>query len=179
MERCLQQLFQSQQFQSVYEVQQGQRDCCHRKSTRPGTRTLYTFNPFSDGKLIPNEQLGYILAMYQEGYISGNPDGSFNPNAALSRAQMASIIEKLLENGFDPDDEDAPTWNEDSKVEAVKVRSTSVDLRWTGAQDDVQVVGYKVIYEVDGEDVEKSVLGKNVTIKGLEPDEAYTLTVEA
>ncbi len=117
--------------------------------------------------------------MYQEGYISGNPDGSFNPNAALSRAQMASIIEKLLENGFDPDDEDAPTWNEDSKVEAVKVRSTSVDLRWTGAQDDVQVVGYKVIYEVDGEDVEKSVLGKNVTIKGLEPDEAYTLTVEA
>lgn len=144
---------------------------------------VYTVNPFKDGKLIANEYLGYILAMYQEGYISGNPDGSFNPNAVLTRAQMAAIIEKLLENGFDPDDEDvdedAPTWKKGSKVEAVKVHSTSVDLKWTGAEDDVKVVAYKVIYEVDGKDKEKSVLGKNVTIKGLEPDETYTFTVEA
>lgn len=143
---------------------------------------VYTVNPFKDGKLIPNEYLGYILAMYQEGYISGNPDGSFNPNAVLTRAQMAVIIEKLLEKWSDSDDKadkEAPTWDKKSKVEAVKVSSTSVDLRWTGAKDNVQVVGYKVIYEVDGKDMEKSVTAKNVTIKGLEPDETYTFTVEA
>ena len=143
---------------------------------------VYTVNPFKDGKLIPDEQLGYILAMYLEGYISGNPDGSFNPNAVLTRAQMAVIIEKLLEKWSDSDDDgdrEAPTWDKKSKVEAVKVRGTSVDLKWTGAQDNVKVVGYKVIYKVDGKKMEKSVTDRNVTIKGLEPGETYTFTVEA
>lgn len=144
---------------------------------------VYTYNPFTDSKLIANEDLGYILAMYNEGYISGYPDGSFNPNATLTRAQMAAIIEKLLEDGIDLDDEDededAPTWDKSSKLEAVKIRATSVDLKWSGAKDDVKVVGYKVIYEINGKDKTKSVTGKTVTISGLEPDEEYAFTVEA
>jgi chitodextrinase len=147
--------------------------------------TVYSYNPFTDGKLIADEDLGYVLAMYNEGYISGYPDGSFNPNATLTRAQMATIIEKLLEDGINLDDEDtdadedAPTWASGSKVEAVAIRDDGVDLKWTAAKDDVKVTGYKVLYEVNDVDKVKLVTGKTTTISGLKPDTEYTFTVEA
>lgn len=144
---------------------------------------VYTYNPFSDGKLIADEDLGYVLAMYNEGYISGYPDGSFNPNATLTRAQMATIIEKLLENMGDADsnsdDDNAPTWAKGSEITASNVKDTSVTLKWDAAKDDVKVTGYKVIYKVDGKEKTKTVTDKTVTITGLEADEDYTFTVEA
>lgn len=144
---------------------------------------VYTYNPFSDGKLIADEDLGYVLAMYNEGYISGYPDGSFNPNATLTRAQMATIIEKLLENMGDADsnsdDDNAPTWAKGSEITASNVNDTSVTLKWDAAKDDVKVTGYKVIYKVDGKEKTKTVTNKTVTITGLEADEDYTFTVEA
>ncbi|HML36422.1 MAG TPA: fibronectin type III domain-containing protein [Bacillota bacterium] len=142
---------------------------------------VYTYNPFSDGKLIADEDLGYVLAMYNEGYISGYPDGSFNPNATLTRAQMASIIEKLLENmgGKDTDDDNAPTWAKDSEITASNVKDTSVTLKWSGAKDDVKVTGYKVIYKVDGKEKTKTVTDRTVTVTGLAEDTKYTFTVEA
>lgn len=53
--------------------------------------------PFKDGILISSEDAGYILALYQEGIISGLPNGNFNPNSAITRAEMASILQKLLQ----------------------------------------------------------------------------------
>lgn len=143
---------------------------------------VYTYNPFSDGKLIADEDLGYVLAMYNEGYISGYPDGSFNPNATLTRAQMATIIEKLLENMGDvdsSDDDNAPTWAKGSEITASNVKDTSVTLEWSGAKDDVKVTGYKVTYKVDGTEKTKTVTDKTAKITGLEENTKYTFTVEA
>lgn len=144
---------------------------------------VYIYNPFRDGKLIADEDLGYVLAMYNEGYISGYPDGSFNPNATLTRAQMATIIEKLLENMGDvdsnSDDDNAPTWAKGSEITALNVKDTSVTLKWDAAKDDEGVTGYKVIYKVDGKEKTKAVAEKTVTITGLEADKEYTFTVEA
>ncbi|ABI69474.1 S-layer homology domain-containing protein [Syntrophomonas wolfei] len=55
--------------------------------------------PFKDGLLISREDVGYILVLYQEGIISGNPNGNFNPNSAITRAEMASILQRLLNKG--------------------------------------------------------------------------------
>lgn len=52
--------------------------------------------PFKDGILISREDLGYILAAVDAGIISGMPDGKFNPNSSITRAQIASIIERIL-----------------------------------------------------------------------------------
>ncbi|HCF71597.1 MAG TPA: hypothetical protein DER33_08465, partial [Syntrophomonas sp.] len=41
--------------------------------------------------------LGYVLALYQEGIISGTPNGYFNPNNYITRAEMAAILERLLD----------------------------------------------------------------------------------
>lgn len=53
--------------------------------------------PFKDGVLISKEDLGYIIALYNMGIIKGTPDGRFNPNSNITRAEIAAIIERILE----------------------------------------------------------------------------------
>ena len=60
--------------------------------------------PFKDGILISREDVGYILALYEEGIISGHPNGNFNPNSAITRAEMATILQKLLDKD-EPEEE--------------------------------------------------------------------------
>ncbi|MGI5912207.1 MAG: S-layer homology domain-containing protein [Syntrophomonadaceae bacterium] len=57
--------------------------------------------PFKDGILISREDVGYILALYEEGIISGDTNGNFNPNSAITRAQMASMLQRLLDKNED------------------------------------------------------------------------------
>lgn len=142
--------------------------------------TDFTRNPFKDLGLISDEDFGYLLALYEEGYIKGYSNGTFNPYSLLSRAQMAAIIEKLLlEDDEVSDDETAPDWDSDSTLTAVAIGATSVKLEWSAADDDVKVVGYKVSYEVNDVDKVKYVTARTATITGLESEEDYTFTVEA
>jgi chitodextrinase len=144
--------------------------------------TDFTRNPFKDMGLnkISDEDFGYLLALYEEGYIKGNPDGTFNPYSLLSRAQMAAIISNLIDqDDEDSDDETAPDWDSDSTIAASAIGATSVKLTWSAADDDVAVVGYKVLYEVNDVDKVKYVTTRTATITGLESEEDYTFTVEA
>lgn len=63
----------------------------HMELTPADTSTL----PFKDGILISPEDAGYVMALYNEGIISGTPDGKFNPNRSITRAEMAVIIAKI------------------------------------------------------------------------------------
>ncbi|MDK2881122.1 MAG: hypothetical protein PWQ99_897 [Clostridia bacterium] len=47
---------------------------------------------FSDQVLISSEDLGYILALAEAGIIRGTPDGKFNPNSAITRAEIAAML---------------------------------------------------------------------------------------
>ncbi len=139
-------------------------------------------NPFKDWKLMTDEDFGYILALYKEGYVKGYPDGNFNPNRLIKRAEMAAILERFLDNydEDDSDDETAPTWPADSELKATKIGSTRVVLTWTAAKDNEKVTGYKIIYELNDVDKEKLVdTDLTATITGLEADEEYEFTVEA
>ncbi len=142
--------------------------------------TDFERNPFKDLGMLNDEDFGYLLALYEEGYIKGYPNGTFNPYSLLSRAQMAAIIENLIDQDEeDSDDETAPIWDNDDAVTATAIRATSVELKWSAASDDVAVVGYQVSYELNGVDKVKYVSGRTAAIKGLEADEEYTFTVEA
>lgn len=58
--------------------------------------------PFKDGILLSPEDAGYVMALYNEGIISGNPDGKFNPNCSITRAEMAVMVSKIIaETGGD------------------------------------------------------------------------------
>jgi hypothetical protein len=57
--------------------------------------------PFKDGILLSQEDVGYILALHQEGILKGTPNGNFNPNSAITRAEMATILQRLLDQKED------------------------------------------------------------------------------
>jgi len=60
--------------------------------------------PFADGVLIAPEDVGYIMALYEQGIIKGTADGKFNPNSAITRAEMAALIERLIALQEEPQD---------------------------------------------------------------------------
>jgi len=53
---------------------------------------------FSDSVLISSEDLGYIMALREAGIVLGRPDGKFNPNSSITRAEVASMLAKAVEN---------------------------------------------------------------------------------
>lgn len=56
-------------------------------------------NPFSDSQ--DRWSSDAIGALYQAGYITGYPDGTFKPEKEITRAEVASIINKMLDRKAD------------------------------------------------------------------------------
>lgn len=52
--------------------------------------------PFKDGILVSAEDLGYVMALYNQGIIKGTPGGMLNPNSSITRAEIAAIIDRIL-----------------------------------------------------------------------------------
>lgn len=52
---------------------------------------------FSDSVLISSEDLGYILALKEAGIIFGSPDGKFNPNKNVTRAEIAAMLDRTID----------------------------------------------------------------------------------
>ncbi len=147
-------------------------------------KSSYDINPFKDKNLFKDaDDYRYILALYEAGYIKGNPDGNFNPNGFLNRAHIASIIANLMDDNDDDDDDvdkEKPEWDEDSRITAFDITDDSVTLKWSAAEDNEGVTGYKVLYELDDVDKTVYVSGKRtVKITGLEADTEYEFTVLA
>lgn len=53
--------------------------------------------PFSDSILISAEDAGYILALIESGIIKGMPDGKFNPNSSITRAEIATMLSQIVD----------------------------------------------------------------------------------
>ena len=139
-------------------------------------------NPFQfrDRNLISDEDYGYLLAMFNQGYLKGYPDGKFNPNALMSRVQMAALIDRILEDtDGDPTDKQEPIWPTGSSITASAITTSSLTLTWSAATDNVGVTLYRINYK-DGTDKVKYVSqGRTTTITGLTADREFTFTVYA
>ncbi len=61
-------------------------------------------NAFTDTLKITPEDIGYILALKDAGVITGTPDGKFNPNSAITRAEIATMLAEILANIEDTGD---------------------------------------------------------------------------
>jgi len=116
----------------------------------------FNFN-FKDAKAIPEEALGYVYLMCDEGYFVGHPNGLFQPNKPVTRAEMATILSRVSEL----EDIDVET------VERYKVRGVIVDLddteltlRVRGIERSFDVDPDEVIVFIDGEDSDYSELSE-------------------
>ncbi|MGE5381507.1 MAG: S-layer homology domain-containing protein [Methylocystaceae bacterium] len=57
----------------------------------------FTELPFPDVGSLTAEDIGYLLALQQAGVIHGSPDGKFNPNSSLTRAEIASMLANIAD----------------------------------------------------------------------------------
>ncbi len=53
---------------------------------------------FADRSLIDKDDLKYIMAMYQAGYIKGGQGDYFLPESSITRAEMANIMVRVLDD---------------------------------------------------------------------------------
>ena len=58
---------------------------------------LGTSLQFHDQNGIPAENLGYVLALKNLGIINGYPDGTFQPNGNVTRAEISAMMVRVLE----------------------------------------------------------------------------------
>ncbi len=63
----------------------------HRNYTLPRTR----MDIFSDFNKIPTWAISAVDTMYKAGIINGKDDGTFDPNAKITRAEAAAMIERF------------------------------------------------------------------------------------
>lgn len=56
-----------------------------------------TEDSFTDNDLISEEDIGYILALLEEGIITGTPEGKFNPNNSITRGEIATMLANIAE----------------------------------------------------------------------------------
>jgi len=139
-------------------------------------------NPFNfnDRLLISDEDYGYLLALYEAGYLKGYPDGNFNPNFLMSRVQMAKIIDNICNDGdVDHSDKTAPVWPTNSAITASGITSNSVVLNWTEATDNVGVTLYKITYKDVTDKMKLVSVSRTTTITGLSQGKEFTFTVYA
>jgi len=64
---------------------------------------MNTTLPFTDRAAIPADSVGYVAEAVAMGLFQGYDDGSFQPNKPVTRAEMATILERFLTQEL-PDD---------------------------------------------------------------------------
>ena len=62
--------------------------------------------------------VGYINSAAQKGWVTGYPDGSFKPEANMTRAEVVTVINRMLLRAVEIEDipDWAPTYNDLNKV---------------------------------------------------------------
>lgn len=61
-------------------------------SVEPGSYSSYQFPDISG-----DENAAYIQYAYEQGIVSGNPDGNFYPDRSINRAEVSKIMSKVIE----------------------------------------------------------------------------------
>lgn len=97
--------------------------------------------PFKDGILISPEDVGHIMALYREGIIAGSSNGNFNPNSAVTRAQMACMLEQALKDKEEQEKEvESVALPATAQVEAGKSVTLTAVVKYADSTTDGKVV---------------------------------------
>ncbi|MFK7893614.1 MAG: fibronectin type III domain-containing protein [Granulosicoccus sp.] len=137
------------------------------------TISVYLDNALYQQRVVVADDIDNIVS------IDIEPTGSRNGFVSLYAEDRLELDNcSLVANAEDADgqqtDQVAPAWTNGTLLVSNE-GSNSVQLQWSGASDDVAVVGYVVSYN----GANKSVNGTSTTLTGLAQDTSYTLSVQA
>lgn len=156
---------------------------------------------FQDLKDIPYYARCYVGGMYKHGYMVGYPGNFFQPNKSVTRAEMAMVLYRILQEGIDPgeDENEDNNTSQELKISSLKPADGSDDVDEDTdelvVQFNMKVKAVKDLKSVlEGIIVrnmtdtkfmdidEVTIEGKTLTIKlvdSLESDKTYRVTIEA
>ncbi|MGI6644077.1 MAG: S-layer homology domain-containing protein [Bacillota bacterium] len=103
--------------------------------------------PFTDAKAVSKDRVGYVAEAVAMGLFNGYPNGSFQPKKSVSRAEMAAILERFLEDEL-PDHTDFRV-----KGQVTSVSSTSIGLQTAGGQKITLTISRDVLVTLGGKAV--------------------------
>jgi len=151
-----------------------------------------SYMPFKDGIYISAQDLGYILALYQEGIISGTPDGKFNPNSCITRAEMASILQRILAKTQEEAQDESTlsdleeAWEEEFadagidyfrdknlKIKTISLRGDEDELNYIIKMDISQSDKYENLQDIDKDDTEDFLIDVRTFLKNQIEDTEY------
>jgi len=101
-------------------------------------------NPFSDESSIDSWALPYVRGMKTNGYINGYEDGSFMPKNILTRAEVVTILDNIIEEFYN-----------NSATLGMSSRTTNVYGNIVISSRDVSLINYNVngdVYITQGVD---------------------------
>lgn len=153
---------------------------------------------FSDGKDIPFYAVPYVSGMFKHRYMIGYPGNFFQPNKPVTRAELAVVLYRIMQDQLVDENSDEEDQADALKVDSLSPRDggTNIDLSTDElvvkfnvkikALDDIDSVkaGIKVRSVTDGEDVdidEVTISGRTLTIKledSLESGKTYRVTID-
>ncbi|ABO50988.1 S-layer domain protein [Desulforamulus reducens MI-1] len=126
--------------------------------------------PFKDGILVSPEDMGYVMALYKEGLVAGGPGGMLNPNSAVTRAQIAALIDRML---TEEQTEDTDTFQgvETADGQQVLKIGTGENAEEIKLADEVEIY-------INGELAELSDLVKGTAVKVETNEEGLAIKIE-
>ncbi|HWQ74091.1 MAG TPA: S-layer homology domain-containing protein [Syntrophomonas sp.] len=118
---------------------------------------------FTDSSDVPEWARGYVCLMQKKNVMKGYPDRSFRPNQAITRAEMATMLEQmesLLKNQFDAEEVNGTLKAVDAKDKEITVKRTD------GSTQTMDVAAEALIYNEKNAatTLDKLVVGNQVSV---------------
>lgn len=127
--------------------------------------------PFKDGLLVSQEDIGYVMALYNEGIVKGGPGGLLNPNSSITRAQIAALIDRVLAEQQQTKDANA--------LQAVETVDGNQVLKIGTEENATEVVlAEDVVIFINGQQAEASDLVAGSPISVVTNEEGQAVLVE-
>ncbi len=128
--------------------------------------------PFKDGLLVSPEDIGYVMALYNEGIVKGGPGGMLNPNSSITRAQIAALIDRVLT-------EQQQQNQEANALQAVETVDGNQVLKiGTGDNASEVVLAQDAVIFVNGQRAEASDLVAGSTVRVVTNEEGQAVLIE-
>lgn len=141
--------------------------------------------PFSDTSSISASAKPYVYYVYSEGIMAGMPDGTFSPKTALTRAQVASVLQRIyktvnIKPTITPDDStNTPSTNTPAATSFITGTITKIDTSassvWIKTTESTEEYEYNsdTKFYVNSKEVTSSAMKKDATVTATITDDLY------
>lgn len=130
-----------------------------------------TVLPYKDMRSIPESMVGYVAVAVELGLFEGYPDGKFQPNKPVTRAEMATIIDRHLKEELPEETPYSVTG------EITEVSSSKVTVETASGRSITYTISPDALILIDDEPASASELAAGDEVEVLSNGEGVALLI--